>query len=77
MVDEFLSVYMRRKIKVNAGKSKVMLFERREVEVVDFNTPYRVSVPVVERCEVPLGRERMEEVKKFSIYLGTVLCKHG
>ena len=27
---------------MNAGKSKVMVFERREVEVVDFNTFYRV-----------------------------------
>ena len=46
---------MRRKVKVNVGKSKVMVFERREVEVVDFNTPYGVSVPAVGRCEVVLG----------------------
>ena len=45
-----------------------------EVEVVDFNTPYRVSVPAGRRCEVILGE--MEEVKKFK-YLGTVLYKHG
>ena len=32
---------------MNAGKNKVMVFERREVEVVDFNTPYRLSVPTV------------------------------
>ena len=33
------------------GKSKVMVFERREVEVVDFNTFYRTSVPAVRRRE--------------------------
>ena len=30
MVDEFYSVCTRRKLKVNAGNSKVMVFERRE-----------------------------------------------
>ncbi len=32
VVNEFYSVHKRRKLKVNAGKSKVMVFERREVE---------------------------------------------
>ena len=32
----------------------MMVFKRREVEVVDFITPYRVSVSAV-RCEVVLG----------------------
>ena len=32
VMDEFYSVYTRRKLKVIAGKSKVMVFERREVE---------------------------------------------
>ena len=49
VVDEFYSVCMRRKLQVNAGKC---VFERRKVKVVDFNTPYRVSVPGVGRCEV-------------------------
>ncbi len=48
----------------------------KEVEVVDFSNPYRVSVPVAGRCKVDLGGERMEEVKEFK-YLETVLCKHG
>ena len=43
------SVCTRRKVKVNAGKSKVMFFVRREGEVVDFSTPYRVSVLAVEK----------------------------
>ena len=75
MVDEFYSICTRWMLKVNVVKSKVVFFERREVEVVDFNTPCRVSVPAVERYEVTLG-EKMEEVKEFQ-YLGTVLGKHG
>ena len=42
----------KKKTKDNAGKSKVMVFERREIKVVDFITPYKVSVPAVGRCEV-------------------------
>ncbi len=38
VVNEFYSVCNRRKFKVYAGKSKVMVFERREEEVVDFNS---------------------------------------
>ncbi len=34
MVDQFHSVCSRRKLRVNAGKSKVMVFERQEVETV-------------------------------------------
>ncbi len=56
VVNEFYSVCKRRKLKVNAGKSKVIVFERRVVEVVDFNTAYRVRLPAVARCRVMLGR---------------------
>ncbi len=49
---------------MKAGKSKVMVFERREVEVVNFGNPYRVSVPVDERSEIVMGGERMEVVKE-------------
>ncbi len=65
VVDQFHSVCSRRKVRVNVGMSKVMVFERREVEVVDFGNPYRVSVPVDERCEMVMGEERMEVVKEF------------
>ncbi len=51
--------------RVNAGKSKVMVFERREIEVVYFGNPYRVSVPVDERCEIVMGEEKMEVVIEF------------
>ncbi len=74
-VNEFYSVCKRRKFKVNAGKSKVMVFERRE-EVTDINTAYRVRLPAVVRYSLRLGSEKMEKVCEFK-YLGTVLSKHG
>ncbi len=61
---------------MNAGKSKVMMFEKREEEVIDFSTAYRVRLPPIVRCRIILGNEEMEEVREFK-YLGTVLCKHG
>ncbi len=75
VVNEFFSVCKRNKLKVNAGKSKVMVFDRRE-EVINFNTAFRVRIPAVARCRIMLGSEKMEEVSEFK-YLGTVLCKHG
>ncbi len=35
VVNEFYSICKRRKLKVNAGKSKVMVFVRRKEEVID------------------------------------------
>ncbi len=75
-VDKFHSVCSRRKLRVNAGKSKMMVCERKVTEVVDYRNPYRVSAPVDEICEIVIGDERMEVVKEFK-YLGTVLSKHG
>ncbi len=49
VVNVFYSVCMRRKLQVNAGKSKVMVFERREEEEADFNTAYRIRLPAVGR----------------------------
>ncbi len=76
VVNEFFSVCKRRKLKVNAGKSKVMVFERREEELMNFNAAYRVRLPAVAGCRIMLGSEKMEEVSEFT-YLGTVLFKHG
>ena len=50
MVNEFYSVCTRKR--VNAWKNKVMMFERKKVEVIDFNTSYRVNVPTKGKCEV-------------------------
>ncbi len=65
VVDQFHRVCSRRKLRVNSGKSKVMVFERKEVEVVNFGNPYRMSVPVDERCEIVMGGERMEVIKSI------------
>ncbi len=65
IVDEFDRVCKRRKFKVNAGKSKVMVFERA-----------RVGSEAILGCKIWLGKEKMEKVNEFR-YLGTILCKHG
>ncbi len=44
--------------------------------MVYFGNPFRVSVPVDERCEIVIGGERTEVVKEFK-YLVIVLSKHG
>ena len=40
----------RRRLKVNAGKSKVMVFERKQYEEVEFKTKYRVKVSSEKEC---------------------------
>ncbi len=50
------------------------MFDRREEEVIDFSTAYRIRLPGVARGRIMLGSEKMEEVNKFK-YLETVLCK--
>ncbi len=52
VINEFYGVCKKRKLKVHAGKSKVMVFEGREEEVVGFNTAYRVRLPAVAICRV-------------------------
>ncbi len=43
IVDEFDRVCRRKKLKVNAGKSKLMVFERARGQTIDFTQPYRVG----------------------------------
>ncbi len=43
IVDEFDRICRRTKLKVNAGKSKVMVFERAREQTIDFANPYRVG----------------------------------
>ncbi len=76
MVDQFHSACSRRKLRVKAGKSKVIVLEKKVVEVVNFGNPYSMSVPVNERCEIAMEGEMMEVVKEFT-YLGTALSNHG
>ena len=76
VVNEFYNVCTRRNLKVNCDKSKVMVFERRKMEVIEFDTQYRIRVENEEGCKVAMGGKCLEEVNEFK-YLGTVLCKHG
>lgn len=57
---------------MNVGKSNVMVLERKEEEVCNFRTPYRVNVPLGGRCAMVLGGETMEKVNEVK-YLGTIL----
>ncbi len=45
VLDQFYSVCSKRELRINARKSKVIVFERKEVEMVDFRNPYIVSIP--------------------------------
>ncbi len=56
VVDEFFSVCKRRKLKMIARKSTLMVFKRKE-EVIDFNAAYRVRLPAVARWRIMLGSE--------------------
>ncbi len=47
IIDEFDRVCKRRKLKVNATKSKVMLFETAREQTIDFAMPYRVGSEVI------------------------------
>ncbi len=61
-VDEFDRVCKRRKLKVNAGTSKMMVFERAREQTVNFAKPYRVGSETILGCNIWLGKEKMEEV---------------
>ncbi len=60
IVYKFDSVCKRRKLTVNAGKSRIMVFERAREQTVDFAKLYRVGSEVIHGCKMWLGKERME-----------------
>ncbi len=62
-VDEFGRVCKRRKLKVNAGKSKVVVFERAREQTIDFAKPYRVGSEAIPEFKIWLEKE--EEVNEF------------
>ncbi len=64
IVDKFDKICKRRKLKVNAGKSKVMFFERAREQTIDFAKPYRVGSEPIPECKIWL-RKKMEEVNEF------------
>jgi len=76
LVNVFDSVCKRRKLKVNVSKSKVMVFERKKIEVIDFACPYRIRRECPKECRIRLNGEQMEEVYEFK-YLGSIFCKDG
>ncbi len=65
IVDEFNRVRKRRKLKVNAGKSKAMFFETAREQTINFSKPYRVGSEAILGCKTWLGKEKMEEVNEF------------
>ena len=76
VVTDFDRVCEKRKLKVNAGKCKVMVFERRMHETIDFKTKYIIKKDHDKNCKIKLRNEDLEEVESFK-YLGAVLCKYG
>lgn len=71
--DEFYKVCLRRKLEVNVGKGKVMVFEGKDVQVRNLRIPYRVCVSVVGGCAIVLGGKRMEEVKRVYVLEDSVI----
>ncbi len=76
VVNEFSSVCKRGELKVNAAKSKMMVLERRDKGVINFNTANRVRLPAVTSCRIMLGSKKMEEVSEFK-YLGKCYVNVG
>ncbi len=52
IVDEFERVCKRRKLKVNASKSKVMVYERAREQIIDFAKSYRVRSGAIPECKI-------------------------
>ncbi len=76
IADEFDRICNRRKLKGNAGNSKVIAFWRAREQIINFAKSYRVRSEAIPGCKIWLGKEKMEAVNEFK-YLGTILCKHG
>ncbi len=62
LVTEFSNVCVRRKLKVNVGKSKVMVFEKRKSEVIEFVNQYRMRAENQRQCKIRMNGQIMEEV---------------
>ncbi len=52
IIDEFDSVCRRRKLKVNADKSKVIVFKRAREQTINFAKPYRVGSEAILGCKM-------------------------
>ncbi len=60
IVNEFDRVCKRSKLNVNAGKSKVMVFERASDQTIDFAKLYRAGSEAILGCKIWLGKENLE-----------------
>lgn len=47
VMNELYMVFIRRKLKANAGNSKIMAFERRESKVLDASVQFRINKSTV------------------------------
>ncbi len=56
VVDEFDTIYKRRKWKVNVGNSKIMVFERAKDEVISFAKQYQVRIECIRSVKYGWGR---------------------
>ena len=61
---------------MNSHKSKVMVFERSEIKVIDYDCPHPVRVECLIKCATRLNGKRMEELYEM-MYLGLIPCKYG
>ncbi len=52
VVDEFDRVCKRRKLKVNAGKSKMTVFEKAREQAINFAKSYRVGSEAILGCKI-------------------------
>lgn len=58
----------RRKFRVNACKSKVMIFEGGKNEVPDFVMLQRINKFCKLNCKVRIGGNLLEEVRELSVW---------
>ena len=63
VVKEFYNVCIRRKLKVNCDKSKVMVFERRKTEVIEFDRQYRIRLENEDRYKIVTSGKCLKEVR--------------
>lgn len=77
-VNEFDNICYNRNLSFNVGKSKMMVFESENSEIMKFVDIYieRVRAPCQKQCMTKLIGQLKEEGKLFK-YLSSILGKHG
>ncbi len=59
MVNEFSTVCVMRKLKVNLAKSTVMVFEKRKRELIEFADQHRMRVVSQKQCKIKINGQIM------------------